>query len=198
MRHAKTAILSASLLALVACADAPDEATAGTDTAEDGQATGAAQAEAATPGTVVTVEGIRTNGADLDPADAITFGTPRDAAVAFVTELRGEPTEEPSSNMCPAGPMEFTKFGNLTLNFQGDTLVGWALDGEAEGAPITTPNGLTIGSTRAEVDAAPQVIFEETSLGTEFTADGADGVMSEDGPDGVVTNLWAGTPCIFR
>ncbi|NNC73075.1 MAG: hypothetical protein HKN78_09400 [Sphingomonadaceae bacterium] len=145
---------------------------------------------------VLTVDGLRLS----DDSNMVTFGTPEETAIAEMDAIAGAPTERSSNDECGAGPMAFAHFGALTINFQNSRLVGWSMfDGEEwEGRPVATPAGITIGSRRAEVEAAPQAVFEETSIGLEFTADGVDGVMSEDGPEGVVINLWAGTNCIFR
>lgn len=166
-----------------------DAASASEASSRSGEASAAASL-------VVMVDGVRLD----DDSNNVAFGTPRAAAVETMTGLLDEPSETGDNNECGAGPMQFVHYGNFTLNFQDDRLVGWSVfDGEEPaGLPIATPAGLTIGSSRAEVDAAPQAVFEETSIGLEFTADGVDGVVDQDGPDGVVTNLWAGTNCIFR
>ncbi len=145
---------------------------------------------------VARVDGVRLS----DDSHTITFGMPKEDAVITMTEIAGEPTDSGSNNECGAGPMEFTHFHQLTLNFQQEALVGWSLvrGDDALERSVATPGGIAIGSSRAAVDAAPQAVFEETSIGMEFTADGVDGLMSEDAPDGVVTDLWAGTNCIFR
>jgi hypothetical protein len=59
-------------------------------------------------------------------------------------------------------------------------------------------NGIGVGSTRAQLDAAFDPQITQSSLGTEFSAAGLGGVLESPAPTARITSLWAGTGCIFR
>jgi len=128
------------------------------------------------------------------------FGMARAEIVAAVAAIRSPATGSEANQECGAGPMEFTRFGPLTLNFQHGRFVGWSLDGPASAQPIEEEMGLGIGSARAHLTDgdAGEARIETTTLGVEFDAGGIHGLLGSDAPDAVVTHLWAGTDCQFR
>jgi hypothetical protein len=128
------------------------------------------------------------------------FGMPKAEIVAAVAAICGPPTVGNANYECGAGPMEFTLFGPLTLNFMNGRLVGWSLMAPRAAQPIEEEYRLGIGTARAHLggDDGEPARVEETVLGTEFDAGGIHGLLGSDAPDGVVTYLWAGTDRQFR
>ncbi len=127
----------------------------------------------------------------------VGFATEKAAAIRMLSAVLGNPIEQASSRECGAGALDHAAFREgLSLYFQDDRFVGWDLDGE--GAKFTTGNGIGIGATRKALEAAGEVTVEETTIGHEFTIGGMSGLLSSPGPDGKVTNLWAGVTCIAR
>jgi hypothetical protein len=117
-----------------------------------------------------------------------------------VTPLLGTIYDKDKGEECGAGPMEFANWGKVVLMFKGGEFVGWELREASDEPWVGTPGGVTIGTPRAELQAAlgaaPQV--RKSSLGAEFNAGGFSGLLSSDKPDAKVTALWAGTNCIMR
>lgn len=127
------------------------------------------------------------------------FGQPKAVILAAVAAIRGPATGSDGNGECGAGPMDFTRFGTLTLNFQNGRFVGWSLDGPPAVPPIEEEMGLGIGTARADLDGDREPARIETStLGVEFDAGGIHGLLSSSAPDSTVTHLWAGTNCQFR
>lgn len=145
-------------------------------------------------------EGLTSGIMSLHPINDHAFGMPRAEIVAIVTRLAGPPTGQGRNAECGAGPIEFTRFGTFTLNFQEGRWVGWDLAGPPMSPPLLTAYDIGIGSPNAHLsdgDGADGVI-RQTSLGTEFSMGGMHGLLTGPGPDGTVTRLWAGTTCAFR
>jgi len=135
----------------------------------------------------------------------LPFGSPRSQVIDAVTTVRGSGETQPISPDCGVGFQESASWGGgLTTWFQDDAFIGWSLSAVraspvgASSVPITTMSGIGVGSTRAELEGAYSAQFQETSLGTEFSAGGIFGVVSSANATGEITNLWAGTTCIFR
>ncbi|AKH41291.1 hypothetical protein FHS61_001818 [Altererythrobacter atlanticus] len=142
-------------------------------------------------------------------AKGVSFGTRRmpfrtarrviekEARVVF-PDLTFEIDHNPE---CGAGPMEFTSFGPLTLNFQEDRLVGWFME---KGPGMQTADGIRPGMTLAELREQRSVeLLPNSTLGGEFTymtPDGGtiDGFLEGEGDGAIVTALYAGTNCFFR
>jgi hypothetical protein len=134
--------------------------------------------------------------------DALTFGTPRADVVPAVQEILGDASEEGAAPECPAGEMYTVRWSgapnDLLLDFQGDELVGWSIGSVSD---LTTEAGIGIGSTRAELEEEfGEVEIDETStIGLEFLLpDSLAGLLDGEEPDALITDLWAGTTCIFR
>ena len=182
-------ILPALLLAVVACGgddDSPQVAPETTTTT----------ASTAEPAFHVEPDGL------LVHDDRFPFGTDGAAAVAAVGDAIGAADEQGDQPDCPAGPATFARFGDigsgLLLTIQDGALVGWSI---AAGSTLTTSDGIGIGSTKADVEAAYGAVevVPDSTLGIElFLEGGISALLTADEPDGAVTALWAGTNCIFR
>jgi hypothetical protein len=134
--------------------------------------------------------------------DPLTFGTVRADVVPVVIDALGEPSEEGESPECPAGAMYTVRWGDapedLLLDFQDDQLVGWSIGRDSE---LTTEAGIGVGSTRAELEAeyGEVDIDESSTIGLEFLLPSSlAGLLDGETPEALVTDLWAGTTCIFR
>lgn len=128
----------------------------------------------------------------------VAFGTDKAAAIQMISAALGSPVEQSVNEECGAGPLGYAAFRDgLSLYFEGDKFAGWDLDGRENGK-FTTGNGIGIGTTRKELEAAADVSVEETTIGHEFAMGNMSGLLSTPAPDGKVTNLWAGVTCIAR
>ena len=174
-------------LAALACTSEPAD-SAKADPAPQVRTAAASQVQpAAEPaaGSILRLspQGLATAQPGLHSANLIAFDQPRAQVVAAVAAIRGEPTGTSENDQCGAGPMGFTEFGPLTLNFQQGRFVGWELSGAAD-PPIEEEYGLGIGTSRADLEQSDQgpATIEESSLGTEFDFGGIGGLLSSDAP----------------
>ena len=140
-------------------------------------------------------EGLRLFVIATGAARPLPFGT--DSASVFTAIQRGtraEPVESGDGGDCPGS---FARWSNgLTLRFDDGKFVGWSLrDGDNS---VTTPTGIGIGSTRANVDSAVVIAVRGTSLGTEFTAGELAGLLDGTAPTSKVIHLSAGETCVAR
>jgi hypothetical protein len=135
----------------------------------------------------------------LHPSSTYAFGMPRAEIVAAVAAIRGPSTGQDENRECGAGPMQFTRFGPLTLNFQEGRWVGWDLSAAAT-PPLLTDWDATIGTGRADLDDGDRdtARVEQSTLGTEFSVSDISGLLSGPGANARVTHMWAGTDCAFR
>lgn len=161
-----------------------------TSTAEDGTTTtSAAEDEGAV---LLAADGLTVDGADL------AFGTGEADAVAAISEVLGAPSEEGDQEACPAGPATYAAWGDvgLSITIQEGDMVGWSA---RPTATLRTADDIGIGSSVADLRAAhPGTSFTTTSLGEEFDAEGLMGIATDSSDSGEVTDMWAGTTCIFR
>ncbi|MDV3457598.1 hypothetical protein RZN05_11435 [Sphingomonas sp. HF-S4] len=128
----------------------------------------------------------------------LRFGMARDAVTQAVAGAIGAPIEQGDSQECGAGPLAFASFRDgLGLYFQDGKFAGWDLDGR-DGGGLVTAEGIGIGSTRKQLEAARKATVEDSTLGIEFAAGGISGLLSMRDPSGEITNLWAGATCIAR
>ena len=170
-----------------AAANAPQSAAAA-ENESAGSANSAAPAER--PQLRLAANGLAVTGAQPGRID---FGMARADAVARVRAVLGAPTGSEDNDECPAGPMQFTSFGDLTLNFQDGRLAGWSYDAPGN-PPLRSDSGIGIGTARSGLRGAE---FGESTLGMEFGIGEMGGLMSDDSPSATVTNLWAGVVCQF-
>jgi hypothetical protein len=196
-----------SALALAACnqASAPANVTTVVNTDNETVTVPAGttlQLNVATPAAAAPAVNLASDGLSLvlesGSSRQIGFGMDRGAALPALIAALGKTTDEGTNPECGAGPLDHVDFkGGLTAFFQEDKFVGWDLDGR-EGGSYATADGIGIGATRAQLEAAGAVTVDETTIGHEFAAGELYGLLSNPSPSGKVTNMWAGTNCIFR
>ncbi len=203
--------LSLSLLLLVGVAACAEE----NRTAEPSDAVAEAEADQtvdAKPEKQDTVkiavaldgEGLRFVNATTGSTRLLAFGTERATAEQAIAAQLGPVDSRTSNQECGAGPVDFSQFGDFTANFQDGKFVGWALSDGDKNSDLTTMSGIGIGTERTTM--AQSITFEiddDSSIGTEFHtggdgAGGLSGLLDSDAQDARITDLWAGTNCIFR
>ncbi len=149
-------------------------------------------------------EGLRLVNAETGSTRLLAFGTDRVATETALVAQLGPYDGRSSNDECGAGPIAFSHFGDFTVNFQEGLFVGWFLRNGDKNATLTTMSGVGIGTKRS--DMAKSVAFDmydESSIGTEFHTGGDgpggfSGLLESDAADARITDLWAGTNCIFR
>jgi hypothetical protein len=141
------------------------------------------------------------NGLELTQAESsrtLAFGAAEEEVVSALVPVLGEPSERAANPDCPAGPIRFAAWRDrLTVNFQEGRFVGWSLETEGP-SELRTRRGITVGSSRAELERAYRTQVQEGSLGQEFGAEELYGVLSGPEPNARIRALWAGTNCIFH
>jgi hypothetical protein len=130
------------------------------------------------------------------------FGASRADVESMAAQVYGEGSGTRTSNAeCGAGPMEFTAYGPIHLNYQGQALAGWRAE---QGAMAITEDGIVPGITRAQLDRQSGVrLIQDGTLPGEFeyaTPGGGriGGVLRGSGDDAIVEVLFAGANCFFR
>ncbi|MGV8929893.1 MAG: hypothetical protein ACOH1E_09070 [Brevundimonas sp.] len=157
-----------------------------------------APAVAEKPKLVVDGEGLRWFLPPNGSARPLPFGTPEADVLASLETVRG-PAEKGVNQDCGAGPVRYASWSDgLSLVFQNGEFAGWGLNGRASGK-IATANGVGPGMTRSALAGSfGSVTFQRTSLGVEFAAGHIFGVLDETGPEGKITDMWAGVSCVAR
>lgn len=129
------------------------------------------------------------------------FGSPQDEVEAMAGEMFGPPQERSGNTECGAGPMVFTRYGPLTLNFQDGKLVGWMA---REGAQVVTGDGVRPGIFMRDLKVTRSArMIADSTLEGEFDYLAADGhtiggFVKGEGRDATVDSLYAGVNCFFR
>jgi hypothetical protein len=171
-------------------------------TAPPNDAAAAADAQAPAAKAVVALDpgGLRA----VDPASGstrlIAFGSPADQAVEALSRLFGaRPREDGVNEECGGGPARIVQWANgLGIQAEEGRFTGW----QSDKAGLTTMNGIGVGSTRAELDAAFKPAVDEFTLGTEFAIGEGDqswgGLLSGPGRNARIEAIWAGGTCHFR
>lgn len=96
---------------------------------------------------------------------------------------------------CGEGPLTAVRFAGITAYFADGALAGW----DSDAPELTIANGVGIGSTRHDLEAAyADLEVEESSLGVEWRAGALSGTLTADAPAATVDNLWSGRTCIAR
>jgi len=79
------------------------------------------------------------------------FGADRPEVEALAQRMFGAPDEQTANDECGAGPMEFSRYGPLTLNFQDGKLAGWLA---REGPQVVTSDGIHPGTLMRDLKVA--------------------------------------------
>ena len=143
---------------------------------------------------VLDAKGLSTGGPDA------SFGADRAAVDSQVAAALDRPVEKSALQECGAGPMDFSKIGGLTLNYQEGKFVGWFAR-TSEG--LVTSDGIRPGLTIAELKRERPVAMLDTTLDGEFAYTVPDGTILSGfakgkGDDAIIMSLHAGTNCFFR
>jgi hypothetical protein len=126
----------------------------------------------------------------------LPFGTERIKAESAVAIIVGTPVTRGSSSECGAGTVDYSNLRDgLQMTFQDDKFVGWTIN--IADSPLRTAKGIGVGSIRQELDAAYKIDVEESSLGLLFSTGELVGLLDQDGIEGLVTDIWAGTVCLI-
>lgn len=179
---------SAEAPAELAPPESPETASADAPTPADADSTEGGESVLGIDG-----EGLRVFDPETGSSRALPFGTPSEQTIAALTALRGEPDDEGMNDECRAS---FARWNGLTAWFSDERFAGWATQ-EGDGA-LTTAAGLGIGSSRSDLDDAYAAEVAPSTLGVEFSAGDLNGLLDSEAPDARITNLWAGTTCLFR
>ncbi|MES2987132.1 MAG: hypothetical protein V4808_04430 [Pseudomonadota bacterium] len=141
-------------------------------------------------------DGLQIKGDDGN-VDTVGWGTSQDDTVQFLSSGLGNPIGSDVNEECGAGPLGVVDFpGDTRLYFQAGSFIGWEI---GEGSQMTSQNGVGIGITQSQLQAAStEMEGEETSIGYEWSADDFHGLLTSGDPDGKVTTIWSGTTCIMR
>lgn len=132
----------------------------------------------------------------------IAFGAPRAAVEQAVRSAFPDvPAERGRNEECGAGPIEFTRWGTLTLNFRDGRFIGWFQRAPSD---IATIDGIRPGVTRGELESERPVDLQEGStLEGEFSYTLPNktvihGFFEGQGSLATVNTLWSGDNCFFR
>ncbi|WP_439566732.1 hypothetical protein [Sphingopyxis sp.] len=189
---------------LAACKPAPDKTPAATE----GAAPPVPVAKADGPAAATTAvgldgEGLRFIDKNSGKASLLAFGVPRAEAEAALANVAGQADDRSTNDECGAGPMQFTRYDAMTLNFQDGKFTGWFLGNEPGAAAYSTMSGIAIGTTRAKAaESASIVDLEDSTLGEEFSIGTGDnvvgGMFAAPGDAARIDALFAGVNCFFR
>lgn len=128
---------------LAACKPAADKAPADAEpvapTVPEAKADGPA---AATTAVSLDGEGLRFVDKTSGKASLLAFGVPRAQAEEALARVAGKEDDRSMNEECGTGPMEFTRYDAMTLNFQGSKFVGWFLGNEPGAATYSTLSGI--------------------------------------------------------
>jgi hypothetical protein len=163
-----------------------------------------APAKPAPPAKAATKAVLESDGIIFDPPGGKTaefmFGIPRAQVERVATRWFGRP-ETSGNKECGAGPMEFARYGPLTLNFAQGRFAGWLAK---EGPQVVTADGIAPGKMMRDLKVARAArMIPDSTLEGEFEYVAADGkpiggFVKGAGRDARIVNLYAGTNCFFR
>ncbi len=170
------------------------------DSGEAAEAAAEAEATQKPLALSLDVDGLRLIIKETGSARPLPFGEPRARVETALGNAVTASPERSENGECPAGPMAFTDYGDLSLHFINDRFVGWSV---SDASKLTTVDGIGLGTTRAKIaDSRTISEQEDSTLGTELVIGEGDGaivaLMSGPGDNARVTHLWAGTSCVFR
>lgn len=197
--------LLAAALALAGCSDRepePQGAEAATATAPAAPTAIPEQWKDEPAALALMADGLSLLPVGVFQPKVIAFGATRaEVETAAASAFPGVTPERSTNDECGAGPMQFTRFGTLTLNFQDGKFAGWFADSPAN---IATIDGIQPGVTREELERErPVELVENTTLEGEFSYTLPNdteiaGFLEGTGGSAVVKSLNAGTDCFFR
>jgi hypothetical protein len=123
------------------------------------------------------------------------FGRDEYAVADDLKAAIGEPEGLGGPQSCDGVKLREDFFaGGFILYIYDTRFAGWRVGKRKD---FRTKEGMGLGSTFAEVQAlmGPAVELRQRQARIEFTAKGISGTLSKPGPEGVVTDLWAGKTC---
>lgn len=189
---------------LAACKPAADKAPADADPV----APAVPEAKADGPNAETTAvsldgEGLRFVDKTTGKTSLLAFGVPRAQAETALANVAGKEDDRSTNEECGAGPMEFTRYDAMTLNFQDGKFAGWFLGNEPGANLYSTMSGIAIGTTRAKAKESVSIVdLEDSTLGEEFSIGTGDkvigGMFAAPGDAAKIDALFAGTNCFFR
>lgn len=159
----------------------------------------AASPQATAPRLALDPDGLRWFLQPSGSSRPLPFGTAQAEVLASLEKERG-PASRGTNTDCGMGPVLVAGWPDgLSLLFQDGRFVGWGLDNRSNGG-VSTADGIGIGSSRAELDDAigPPLQVRISTLGTEFSAGGYQGLLESGRPDARITDMWAGVSCVAR
>lgn len=191
---------------LAACKPTPEKAAPGDDSLPKAEPVPKAKADgpaAATTAVSLDGEGLRFIDKSSGKASLLAFGVPRAQAETALANVAGQADDRSTNDECGAGPMQFTRYDAMTLNFQDDKFVGWFLGNEPGAAAYSTMSGIAIGTTRAKAGESVSIVdVEDSTLGEEFSIGSGDnavgGMFAAPGDAAQIDALFAGVNCFFR
>lgn len=134
----------------------------------------------------------------LPTGKRIRFGARTAEAVALATAALGPPVKRGTYPDCGQGiPIGHVHYrGGIELSSIAGRFVGWTVDAAGE-HHAHTPQGITIGSTYAQVKRAYRdVDTDAMDDAVTFTSEGASGFLKGRGPSAKVVSLHSGQTCI--
>lgn len=203
MRRLITIALLASLAACKPATDTPAADDSAVPTAPEVPEAKADGPAAATTAVGLDGEGLRFIEKASGKASLLAFGSSRAEAEAALARVAGEADDRSTNDECGAGPMDFTRYDAMTLNFQGDKFVGWFLGNEPGADQYSTMSGIGIGTTRGKAAESVSIVdIEDSTLGEEFSIGGGEqaigGMFAAPGASAKIDALFAGANCFFR
>lgn len=189
---------------LAACKPATDKAPADAEPAAPPVPAAKADGPAAAT-TAVSLDGAGLRFVDKASgrASLVAFGVPRADAEEALARVMGKESDRSSDAECGAGPMEFTRYDAMTLNFQDGKFAGWFLGNEPGADQYSTMSGIAVGTSRAKAAASATIVMaEDSTLGEEFSIgtgeNAVGGMFAAPGDDAKIDALFAGANCFFR
>lgn len=132
-------------------------------------------------------------------AESFYFAAGKNEVEGAIREVLGEPVSRIEIEECGAGPIATTSYaGELTVNFQQGSLVGWNLGTapEGEAGKVQVDADVSIGMPAEDLaNAIGYAPVEGSTLGEEFALSDRLGGFVDSGS---VSMLYAGTQCFFR
>ncbi|MEB3290439.1 MAG: hypothetical protein VKI82_11020 [Leptolyngbya sp.] len=147
----------------------------------------------------LTGEGLFLVEPDSGSTTLIPFGADMATVQATVSDILGDPETVSINEECPGDPFVSALWADgLAINADDTTFVGWSVRPGDDSDTLTTLAGIGVGSSREALESAYTITVFESTIGTEFAAGQLAGLLSDPSSTAEITDLWAGTVCIFR